>query len=172
MIIPSAVDVLYSIEKSLETMVRPGLSETPELSCLATVSHMLRHVAQRIELEGQNCLDDIAGMRRVLHEVVSFLDGVDTDGARSCSAATQEALEGAERPLDVYPSLQLLSGEVSVLREALQSALKYLVSIRSDRVECAQYGALREAIRQYLADEIRRESRLIHPAFENRGPRR
>jgi hypothetical protein len=170
--IPTAVDILYSIEKSLESVVAPTLTTTAERSCVATISHMLRHVSLRIEQEGQNCLDDIAAMEPVLVSIRAFCERVGTAAADACGTRITVALDRPPRDPLVYPTLQALSGQANEFRLALQAGLDFLIACREQESSRPGYHELRQLIREYLAAEIQREGLLIHPAFENRGPRR
>jgi hypothetical protein len=170
--IPTAVDILYSIEKSLANVVVPALTTTAERSCVATISHMLRHVSLRIEREGQNCLDDIAAMETLLESISAFCLQLHTTAANACAATITAALDRPARDPLVYPTLEALSAEASELRLALQTGLDFLIAIRERESSRQGYQQLRQFIREYLAAEIEREALLIHPAFENRGPRR
>lgn len=170
--VPSANDVLYAIEQSLEEIVRPALDTTRPVSCLATVSHMLRHVALRIEHEGQNHLDDIAGMEAVLAEALSYCESLDGAAAEACAAKIRSARVGLPEDPSRYPSLGELAERTTAYRGGLEVALGFLIGIRAEHRDEPHYQALRESIRTYMAEEILREAKLIHPAFEGRGPRR
>ncbi len=67
-------------------------------------------------------------------------------------------------------TLELVSEEARLLREALDSALGVLVDLRAELGEDDEYQAVRVRIRQYLARQLQREGRWIAEAFV--GPRR
>lgn len=170
--IPSAIDVLFSVEKSLQQVVRPRLQGTTEQSCVASIDHLLRHVALRLEREGQLCLDDIAGMRSVLTEARAFCRRVGTADALACGVAVEKLLTRPARDPALYLTLEAVAAEASDYRRALQQLLDYLVAVRAELGSSAEYLALRAAIRRFFAAEIEREGALIDPAFDGKGPRR
>lgn len=170
--VPSAIDVLISVENTLEKVVRPRLVGTTERSALASIGHLLRHARLRIETEGQNCLEDIADLERLLTSGRDYCRKLATPQAAACVQAIEAAINRPPRSASVYPTLERLSAEVSLLRGALQTLLDFLVSIRVQQQSSSDYQELRQGIRRQMAAEIEREAKLIDPAFDGQGPRR
>lgn len=172
MIVPSATQLLRLIETTLDDVVLPGVAGTREQSALATVSHLLRHVAVRIDREGQILTDDIATLKPLLAELASYLAD-SGDAAGSALAETiRTTLAAPSRSPDIYPSLELVGQDAIVLRTLLQDVLDHLQAVRARDGGRTDYQAARASIRDYLAEQVRAEGTLIHPAFEGKGPRR
>jgi len=164
--------VLNAVLATHETVVRPSLTSTFEQSAAATISHLLRHVALRIEVEGQILTDDIADARKLLVEVRSYLEALDDAGAARQRTRITEGLERQFRAAGVYPALASLAEEAGSLRQTITTALEYLQSIRPAHGDDAAYRHIRDKIRGYIVEQLRRESELIEPAFADKGPRR
>lgn len=169
MIHPSAVEIIRNIEATLVDIVEPAVQTTTARSTLATIGHLLRHVALRIEDEGQLLTDDIAALKTLLGELVTYLSSAgDADRARGIATS----MSAAEPPAGRYPSVQILATQAAALRAVVQDILSYLQSQREARRDEPDYQAARAAIRAYLTADVLAEARLIHPAFEDKGPRR
>lgn len=169
MIYPSAAQILRTIETTLVDVVEPAAGNVAARSALATIGHLLRHVVLRLDDEGQMLTDDIAALQALLAQLRDYLEGAG-DGPQAANIA--QALERAAPVTDRYPSLTLMAERASTLRQSLQDALAYLQSQRPERGADETYLTVRALIRDYLAFQIRAEAALIHPAFENKGPRR
>lgn len=168
MIHPSAVQIMRAIEATLTEVVEPATGSVSARSALATIGHLLRHAALRIEGEGQVLADDIDALGCLLRELHRYLDAA---GDRAQALDIERALRRAAPEEGRYPSLELMAARAMVLRQALQDVLAYLQSKR-DRGEDDAYRSSRASIRRYLANQIAAEAALIHPAFEDKGPRR
>ncbi|WP_336971998.1 hypothetical protein [Sphingobium aromaticiconvertens] len=169
MIHPSAAQIIRTIEATLVDVVEPAVQTTTARSALATIGHLLRHVALRIEQEGQILADDILVQRALLADIATYLA---TAGDADPGDAIQAALAQAAAPDARYPSLSIMGARASLLRQAIQDALIFLQDQRDPRKADPAYQAIRAAIRTYLAAEVQAEGTLIHPAFEDKGPRR
>ncbi|MEO0030460.1 MAG: hypothetical protein RIS94_218 [Pseudomonadota bacterium] len=169
MINPSAVQILRTIETTLVDVVEPAVGSTTARSALATIGHLLRHVALRIEGEGQVLADDIARLETLLADVRAYLEGA---GDSTQAAAVAAGLDRAAMPVDGYPTLAMMGARAAGLRQTLQDALVHLQAQRAARAADAGYAAARSAIRTYLGEQILAEATLIDPAFADHGPRR
>jgi hypothetical protein len=169
MIHPSAAQIVRNIEATLVDVVEPAVQTTNARSALATIGHLLRHVALRIEQEGQILADDILVQQALLADVATYLA---TAGDADPADAIQAALTHSAAPDSRYPSLSIMGARASLLRQAIQDALIFLQRERDTRKDDPAYQAIRAAIRAYLAAEVQAEGTLIHPAFEDKGPRR
>lgn len=169
MINPSAAQIVRNIETVLVDIVEPAVTTTAARSALATIGHLLRHVALRIENEGQVLDDDIASLLPLLDHLSAYLDAA---GDQTQARAVAAAIRRAEPPADRYPSLAIMAERAGILRQAVQDGLQHLQQKRPERGQDADYLAVRAAIRDYLAQQLRGEAQLIHPAFEDKGPRR
>lgn len=170
MITATATDLLRTIDATLVAKVEPSLSDLTGRSALATVRHLLNFVRVRIEQEGQILVDDIAALRSLLVDVAAYHRDA---GDREDAAAVDVALSAAPPPDPArYRSLDALTQEDAVLREALHRALARLQDLREQRRDDAAYGTIRAAIRAQVVKQIEREGELVGPAFFGRGPRR
>ncbi|NWK98342.1 hypothetical protein DM806_22265 [Sphingobium lactosutens] len=169
MIHPSAIEIIRNIEATLVDIVEPAVQTTTARSALATIGHLLRHVALRIEDEGQLLTDDIAALKLLLNDLAVYIASTG-DTARAREIGT--AMSAAEPPAGRYPSIQILATQAAALRAVMQDILAYLQTQRDARRGEADYLAARAAIRAYLTADVLMEARLIHPAFEDKGPRR
>lgn len=167
MIVPTAREVLATIEHTLATVVMPDAGSTAARSALATTGHLLRHVQLRIEFEGQLLLDDIAALRPLLADLQAWLEERD-EGIAGISAA----LDKVWRAQGAYPTLSSLADEAGALRHALTDALERMIALRDENRDDPAYLALRERVRSYLAAQIQSETAIIDPAFEGKGARR
>lgn len=169
MIHPSAAQIVRNIEATLVDVVEPAVQTTTAHSALATIGHLLRHVALRIEQEGQILADDILVQQTLLADVAAYFT---TAGDAGQADAIHAALAQSAAPDARYPSLGIMGTRASLLRQAIQDALIFLQGDRETRNDDPAYQAIRTAIRAYLASEVQAEGTLIHPAFEDKGPRR
>ncbi|WP_313806888.1 hypothetical protein [Sphingobium sp.] len=169
MIHPSAVQIVRAIEATLADVVEPAMVNIGARSALATIGHLLRHVALRVEDEGQLLADDIGALQDLLARLHDYLDAAG-DGTQA--AEISQALKRARLEKGRYPSLRMMADSAMILRQSVQDALAYLQQERATRGEDQAYLAARTSIRDYLAYQVRAEAALIHPAFEDKGPRR
>jgi hypothetical protein len=167
MIHPTCAEVLATVQTGFEEQVVPHLSDGEARSAAATIAHLLRHVALRIEDEGQILTDDISRLRTLLERIAEWFDAAGVDGAAALRAALAQRL-----PEATYPSLALLGEQALALRGALVAAQQSLHELAATHGGEGEYQALREAIRHYIALQLADEARLIAPAFQGRGPRR
>lgn len=167
MIHPTCAQVLGTIQTSFDEQIAPHLADSEARSAAATIGHLLRHVALRIEDEGQILSDDITRLRALLTQIAAWFDATGHgDGAALHGAVAQRLPEG------IYPSLTLLGKQALALRGALVAAQARLQKLAAAHGDDAGYRALRDAIRHYIAAQLADEAKLIAPAFQGRGPRR
>lgn len=169
MIHPSAAQIVRNIEATLVDIVEPAVQTTTARSALATIGHLLRHVALRIEQEGQILADDIVAQQALLADVERYFA---TAGDAAQAVAIQAILAQSTASDTRYPSLGIMGARASLLRQAIQDALMFLQDQRETRNADPGYQAIRASIRAWLALEVQAEGMLINPAFEDKGPRR
>ena len=167
MIVPTASEVLATIETTLVNVVVPDARSTSALSALATTGHLLRHVQLRLELEGQILTDDIAALRPLLADTSTWLSA---QGNYVASVPT--ALGTTWRESGAYPTLASLASEAGAMRHSLTDVLERLIELRDAHRDDQAYLALRTRIRTYLAGQIQSEAAIIDPAFAGKGARR
>jgi hypothetical protein len=166
MLLPTSIDLLHCIEKTLETVIVPTHTGTGERSAAASMGHLLRHVALRIEHEGGILTEEIAMLRPLLERVASYLP------SRGDAQAVAEALRRTlSQPSPAgYRNVTSLTAEVSSLRQCVCDALEYLLAHSATLDEPGRQ--LHQELLAYMAWEVRQEARVIDPAFEGYGPRR
>lgn len=167
MIHPTCAQVLATIQTGFEEQIVPTLHDTEARSAAATIGHLLRHVALRIEHEGQILLDDVARLGPLLRRIAAWLETSGEGGSEAVHTALAHAI-----PEGRYPSLALLGEQALTLRAALDHAQARLHALATRHGGDPAYGALREDIRNYIAAQLADEARLIEPAFARKGPRR
>jgi len=171
MLLPTSVDVLRCIERTLDTTIAPTLTGGGERSALATIGHLLRHVALRIELEGQMLVDDIAAVRPLLAQVDAYLGSIVPDNVEGAALRSRlAAILSRPQQTNGYRSVANLTEEVTELRQGICDALSFVQTRASD--QNPQAKTVHDALLSYLAWEAEQESKIIDPAFEGFGPRR
>jgi hypothetical protein len=154
MIIPTAADMLKTVERTFESVIKPDLSSTAIRSAAATVSHMLRIATLRVETEGQILHDEALRLRELLTRVEGWLGG---------SSNFDE-----KRDPSVYPSLAIMAEAIGTLRQAVCDALEALQGRALD----AEGAQLVAELHSYIAWQLEQESKMIDPATIGHGPRR
>ncbi|MDE2596132.1 MAG: hypothetical protein KGL44_04550 [Sphingomonadales bacterium] len=167
MIHPTCTEVLATVQTAFDEQVVPHLADSEARSAAATIGHLLRHVALRIEQEGQILSDDIARLEALLGRIADWFDETRAADAQPLRAALVPAL-----PAGRYPSLTLIGERALALRAALVAAQERLQEAAAGHGSEAGYTDLRAGIRDYIAAQLADEARLIAPAFQGRGPRR
>ena len=171
MIAPTAVDILRNIEATIIEKIEPSLSDLSGRSASATVRHLLRHVIERLQHEGELLTEDIEALRGVLAKARDYFQSLGAEQGGTHAAAIESVLR--PRPGSAsYPTLERLATEAGALRCCLYQTLEQLQALREQRRQDPPYVALRGAIRAYLITQIEHEERIIAPAFFGRGPRR
>ena len=171
MLLPTSVDVLRCIERTLDTVVAPVLTGAGERSALASIGHLLRHVALRIELEGPMLAEDISVARPLLAQVDAYLATL-APKAAGAAALRARLAELLAHPAQIsgYPSVAGLAEEVTLLRQGVCESLEFVQSRLSDAD--LQAKVVHDALLRYVAWEVEMEAKIIDPAFEGFGPRR
>jgi hypothetical protein len=161
MIIPTAADMLKTVQSTFESVIKPDLGNTATRSAAATVGHMLRIATLRIETEGQILHDERSRLNLLLPQIAAWL----------MAAGQPVPVTIAARPAladDVYPSLSIMAREIGALRQGVCDALGALQGRTLD-TEAEQ---LRDALHSYIAWQIAQEGKMIDPATIGHGPRR
>jgi hypothetical protein len=153
MIIPTAAEMLKTVEATFETVIKPHLTDSGARSAAASVGHMLRLATLRIEIEGQILHDEVAKLRALLPRLYSFLG---------------EGILPPPRNNSVYPSLALMAAEVGALRQGVCEALDGLQGR-----ELNEEGVrLLSELNSYISWQLDQERKMIDPATIGHGPRR
>jgi hypothetical protein len=161
MIVPTAAEMLKTVERTFENVIKPDLSNTGTRSAAATVGHMLRIAALRIETEGQILHNELMRLNVLLPKVATWL---------SSQAQTAPSTLAARPPLgsDIYPSLAIMAVEVGLLRQGVCDALEVLQGLELS----AEGEQLLEDLHDYIAWQLEQEGKMIDPATIGHGPRR
>lgn len=169
MILPTVHDMVLCMEQTIINTVEPDLKSSKGLSATATIKHMLRQVALRLELEGAILLEDIARQRVIVGRIADYLvDG----GNRETGERVKAALEDIPDAPDGYPTLQALAEIAVSLRNRFHDGLKALQALRDTCGDDPAYVALRTDIRSHMEWQVAEETKLIGPASFGQGPRR
>ncbi len=161
MIVPTAADMLKTVQATFDSVIGPDLGSTATRSAAASLGHMLRIATLRIETEGQILHDERARLNDLLPRVAAWL------GREGHVVAVAIA---ARLPLgdDFYPSLAIMAGEVGALRQGVCDALEALqgatLDVAGDRLLSELHG--------YIAWQLEQEGTMIDPATIGHGPRR
>lgn len=167
MIHPSCSQILATIQTSFDDQIVPNIVGDEARSTAATMAHLLRHVALRIEVEGQLLMDDIARLRALLLQISAWFDTIRQGNSAALRAVLSDCL-----PEGIYPSLSLLGKQAFGLRAALVSAQEELYNLADAHGHDAGYKAIREGIAQYITAQLADEAKLVAPAFQGKGLRR
>ncbi|GGD80920.1 hypothetical protein [Croceicoccus mobilis] len=100
MIHPTCLEVLATVQSAFTREIVPRLTDVDGRSTAATIEHLLRHIALRIEHEGQILTTDIARLTGLLAKAVAWRDANGT-GAASLRAV----LEAEARASGSYRNL-------------------------------------------------------------------
>lgn len=173
MIYPTASEILRCVDHTLMEASHIDMPRMSVKSALATCRHMVRHVDQRLQIEQGLLVEDIAQVSRLLDAVADYLGAI---------GEAEAPLVGDIRATLADAPVPLLQGHVDdmdsvrrralALREQLYTALRHLQSQGGERQATPAYRQVRTLIRDYIRWEIQQESKLVHPAFVGRGPRR
>jgi hypothetical protein len=171
MLLPTSIDILRCIERTLETVIAPVLTKTGERSAAATIGHLLRHVALRLEHEGPILYDEIAVLRALLLKADAYFKALSAGATEAASVkASVAALLARPTEPSGYRSIASLADEVSALRQGICETLAFVLQQKQEPGNAA--AQLHEEIRRYMAWEVEQEGRIIDAAFAGHGPRR
>lgn len=168
MIHPNVEEILATIQASLNRDIIPALSDIDAISSAATIEHLLRYLAVRIDKEGEMLAKDIHRLERLLEKASEWFDetGIAPD-ARIKQVAELNGLNDG-----IYNSVRDLGERVLALRHALALVQQHMKGAIEPADQTPVFFALREDIRVYIAQQLQDEAELIEPAFFGRGPRR
>lgn len=161
MIVPTAADMLKTVQATFDCVIRPDLGSTATRSAAASLGHMLRIATLRIESEGQILHDERARLDALLPQVAAWLGREGHVVAASIAARPPIAD-------DVYPSLAIMAGEVGALRQGVCDALEALQGLTLDPAG----NRLLSELHGYIAWQLEQEGKMIDPATIGHGPRR
>lgn len=170
MIYPTPSDILRCVDQTLLDNSDIELPRMSVKSALATSRHLIRHVELRLRLEPEILLDDIEKTTVLLNRVAGYLESLQ---AGEMAQAIRESLaEKAELLRGKADDVERIRARALLLREHVYAALKLLQQQDAAARDTDTYREVRRLIREYMAYQIEQESRLIHPAFAGKGPRR
>lgn len=167
MIHPTCGEVLATIQTGFADQIVPHLVPAEARSAAATIGHLLRHVALRIEGEGQMLFDDVRRLESLLGRIAAWFEASSASDAEVIRIVLAEDL-----PPDSWPGPALLGERALALRGVLVAAQDELHRLAASHGKDPAYVMLRQAIRGYIAAQLEDEARLIAPAFQGQGPRR
>lgn len=169
MIHPSCLAMLATVQSAFAREIVPRLTDVEGRSTAATIEHLLRHIALRIEREGGLINADLARLRALLADAAEWMaaealaaPGLDPAALRALLAAEAAAATGPWRNLD----------ELGAAALTLRAALVEVQGLIAGRQADPAAQALRDRIRAYIGQQLADEATLIEPAFSGKGPRR
>lgn len=165
MIHPTCLEVLATVQTTFSRDIVPKLDDIEARSAAATIEHLLRHVALRIEHEGEFLTTDIARLSALLSRAADWMGSRGADNPGS----VRDLLAGEERAVGSYRSLEALGSAALALRGALVEVQELLHARDEGDSEAAD---IHEAVREYIGLQLTDEAKLIEPAFSGQGPRR
>ena len=163
MIHPTCLEMLATVQSAFAREIVPRLTDVDGRSTAATIEHLLRYIALRIEHEGRILTTDIARLCSLLEEAAQWQQARGIDPSALCGLLAAEA-----RATGAYRNLEELGEAALGLRAALVDVQRQLMAIDRDDAS----GALHAHIRDYIAQQLTDEATLIDPAFSGKGPRR
>lgn len=161
---PRADEVMQAIIATYDEHILPNVQGALPKSLALTVSNLLRHVSLRMEREAPALIEDNAELREVLGEISRYVSILETapESLAKLQIALAESAKAA--PVNGYVSLIALTEEAEKLRTLLDEALKALQQHRKT-LNSSEYNAVRNRIRDYLNNQIQRQSQWIREAF-------
>lgn len=163
MIHPTCLEVLATVQSAFTRDIVPRLTDVDGRSTAATIEHLLRHVALRIEHEGRILTTDIARLVDLLNAATAWQASNGIDASAALDVLADNARAAAE-----YRNLEQLGDAALKLRGALVDVQRHLAEHAGD----AAADALHQRIREYIGLQLSDEAELIEPAYSGKGPRR
>jgi hypothetical protein len=163
MIHPTCREILATVQSAFTRDIVPHLTDAEARSTAATIEHLLRHIALRIEHEGHFLIADIGRLVALLETAAQWMDDASLDASLVRASLAAEAADAR-----AYRNLDQL-GEAAL---ALRGALVSVQALVADHGEGEAAADLRRRIREYIGLQLSDEAQLIEPAYSGRGPRR
>ena len=161
---PRADEVMQAIIATYDEHILPNVQGELPRSLALTVSNLLRHVSLRMEREAPALIEDNAELREVLADISRYVAALQPapDSLKSLQSALADAAQPT--PVNGYVSLIALTEEAEKLRTLLEQTLKALQQHRK-KLDSPEYKSVRNRIRDYLNNQIQRQSQWIREAF-------
>ena len=162
---PRADEIVQSITWTFEEHIVPDLKDPLAKSLSLTLGYLLRHVEQRIRDEGPALHADIREIRQALRSVQDLLQrtpAIVSDPDLSRLSQEIAAVLGRQYRLpDEYPRVESLMDEADALGWVLVQVIKALEGAK-DKFPEAPYRTVRQEIRTYLANHLRRQAAYVY----------
>lgn len=168
MIHPTCQEVLSTVQAALRDEIAPKINDPDARSSMATIEHLLRHVALRIDEEPGILSRDVSRLKILLRELAAWFDQVGIAHAFALRRGLREEAEEGGASLN----LSELGEQALRLRGLLTQAQGIMREARTKHGHEPRYVDLHAKVLAYIAAQIEDEARLIAPAFSGRGPRR
>ncbi len=127
---PTSLDMVRSIEHSLDSYIQPELEAPLAISAAAGMRNLLHHLAVRIEAEPELLFADSADKRSVLGDVAMGLREHSTAMSKSVLSTLADELaataSGSARKTHEFPGLVSLSAENVELKEITDRTIRTL----------------------------------------------
>lgn len=158
---PSTASILQSMKFTFETVLMPAIDGDYQKSIGLTMLNLLRYSKVLVEQEGEVLWQENQALTDLLTQVQAYLETLPEAAFAAVSAAIRA---GVPAP-DGYPGVAWLNRSVALRKGQLDAALGLLVNCPAARKQEPAYQQIRQAIRQYLVDNLMREDALITAAF-------
>jgi hypothetical protein len=166
---PYPPELLRSINKSLNEVIIPELSDDWARYVARSMEKIIDHLARRWEHEIAFLALDTAELDEVLRELLPALDG--HPELAVARAAVAERLDAGE-PLPPILDISALTAQNEAYRHTLQRLIEDLEAAAADAELREQLQPLRDRIRVHLRRELDRDVVLAEPAYMLFGPSR
>lgn len=172
MIFPTASDVLRCVDQALRDASDSDVPPMAVKSALATCRHLIRHAELRLRHEAGILRDDAVKTTALLETIAAYLDTGADHAMTEMATGIRATLSAPDTDAGGDDGMGALRTQVLTLREQVYTALACLQRLAPQTKAQKEYVEIRQRIRDYIADELVQEARLVQPAFASQGPRR
>lgn len=162
---PRADEVMQSIIWTYDEHILPNVQGDLPKSLALTVSNLLRHVMLRMEREAPALIEDNAELREVLAQISGYIASLPAPPQALQQLQPALIKQSKAAVVNGYLSPLALTEEAEGLRALLDTTLKALQEQRATLGGAPEYKAVRNRIRAYLNNQIKRQSLWIREAF-------
>lgn len=162
---PSTASILQSMQFTFESVLMPAIDGDYQKSIGLTMLNLFRYSKVLVEQEGEVLWQENQALTDLLAQVQTYLETLPDSAAGATVMAGIRA--GVPAPAG-YPGVAWLNRSVALRKGQLDAALGLLVNCPAARKQEPAYQQIRQAIRQYLIDNLLREDALIAAAFTTR----
>jgi len=149
-----------------EHILMPHIQEDYAKSQSHTMLNLFRYARQLAENEGRMLWEENRQLRTLSTRLETYLLSLPAGVKRD------QLLTALRTPLpappDGYPDTAYLNTCSHILKQRLEDVLAFLVDFPADKKEDENYQAVRQAIRNFLVENIEREDALMVASFTSK----